>query len=285
MTNRAAGLSVQEAFAEAQAEIALEEANSQTPSSVEPETIQPSDVEQSAVETEEENSLFSVLESDNGEGEQSDKELHDVTVNGETFKVTLSELINGYQRQADYTQGRQEIANERKEHQKAITLWEALEADYAGTVQKLMSRAGGVPIKGRQSEPQVDIESLVEQKLQEKLSTDPRIQAFEQEQSLRQIETIFGQIEQEFNIQLATSDKQVILERAQQQGTTDLRYVVWQLLQQREQHLTKQRNVELASTTIGRRSGTEDDITPNVEYFSTPGAAWAAALAEEGNLS
>lgn len=285
MTNNAAGLSFQEAFDQAQAEVSLEEEISPAPSSAEPEPTKAPEVEQSAVETGEEEGLFTNLSPDQ-EGKQPPKEdLHEVKVQGETFKVTLQELINGYQRQEDYTRGKQELTAEKEKLSKAQTLWDALESDYVGTVQALMSRSG---IKGKVTPKGAapateDIEALVNQKLEERLASDPRLQAFEQEQSLREIEAIFDNVQKEFDITLTRGDKQAVLERADQLQNYDLRYVTWTMLQEAEKTAAEQKNVELVSTAQGRRSGADaEPVTPNIEYFNSPKAAWEAALAEIG---
>lgn len=276
-----AGLTPQEAFEQVLAE--EEAAASTSPSSAE-EKLEPLDnsgIEQSAVETEEEVGLFSDLDSDGGQ--ITDEGLHEVKVNGETSKVTLHELVDGYQRQADYTRGKQELAAKEKEYEKAITLWNALEEDYVKTVQALMSRAG---LQGQVAQkPAQDLDAIVEAKLQEKFSSDPRIQAFEQEQSLRQIEAIFVQVEDEFDVKLSDSDKQLVLERAQAEQNFDLRYITWMMLQEVERKNAQKRNVELASSMPGIRSGQVEEVETQPERFNSPSAAWAAALAEENTIS
>ncbi|KKL25030.1 hypothetical protein LCGC14_2409410, partial [marine sediment metagenome] len=182
-----------------------------------------------------------------------------------------------------YTRGTQEIAEEKKQHSKAITLWEALEGDYVGTVQKLMSRTG---VKGQVAEkPDQDIEALVKTQVEKRLADDPRLQQLENEVSLRQIEEIFTGIEKEYDIPALTNDdKQIVLTKAQEWKTTDLSYVVYRLLQQQQKATAVQKNVELVSTSQGRRSGTEDTI-PEERHYATVADAWAASVAEEDNLS
>ena len=275
-------LSFQEAFDEAQAEESVAADESGSPASEVSEVVDVSEGKQSTVETEEEVSVFGDLASEEAEGEQPEGDSHEVTVNGETFKVTLSELTDGYQRHADYTRGKQEIAEEKKQHANAVTLWEALEGDYAGTVQKLMSRT--VEKGSVVPQPEQDIEALVEEKLQTMLAADPRLQQLENEASLRQIEEIFDDIEKEFQLpSLSNEDKQTVLLKAQEWETTDLRYVVYRLLQQKQKETDTQKNVELVSTTQGRRSGTEEDFIPEEKSYATVADAWAASLAEEGN--
>jgi hypothetical protein len=145
MTENAAGLSFDEAFAEAVEETGFEEPVEETPSSVTPPPAEVSQEEQPAVESDEGVNLFADSESTKAEEDQGESQSYEVTVRGQTSLVTIDELIAGYQRQEDYTRGTQEVAELKTEHNNAITLWEALEEDYAGTVQRLMARTG---IKG-----------------------------------------------------------------------------------------------------------------------------------------
>jgi hypothetical protein len=280
MSEIAAGLNFQEEFDKAVNEDAVAAADSSSPASEEPAKFEPSEEEQPAVETEEEVSVFSDLASEEANGEQPEEDSHEVTVNGESFSVSLSELIDGYQRHADYTRGKQELADMKKEHSNALTLWEALEGDYAGTVQKLMARTG---MQGQVApQPDQDIEALVEQKLQEKLEADPRLQELENELSLRQIQTVFAGIEREYNLPpLTNEDKQRVLEKAQEWETNDLSYVVYRLLQQQQKLTDAQKNVDLVSTTSSRRSGTQEDYVPEDKVYATVKEAWEASLAEE----
>ncbi len=64
-------------------------------------------------------------------------ETYVVKIDGEEQQVTLEELQNGYQRQADYTRKTQEIADERQRLQQAEAIVAALEGDPEGTIQAL----------------------------------------------------------------------------------------------------------------------------------------------------
>ena len=64
-------------------------------------------------------------------------EAHTVKVDGEERQVTLEELRDGYQRQADYTRKTQDLAAERKRLQQAEAIVSALESDPAGTLTAL----------------------------------------------------------------------------------------------------------------------------------------------------
>ena len=60
-----------------------------------------------------------------------------VKVRGKEQEVTLDELLKGYQRQSDYTKGKQEVAQERQEAAEALNLVEALRNDPEATLRVL----------------------------------------------------------------------------------------------------------------------------------------------------
>lgn len=74
--------------------------------------------------------------------EPGSEELFTIKVDGSEQQVTLSELQNGYQRQADYTRKTQDLAVERERLQQAETIAAALESDPEGTLRALSSAFG-----------------------------------------------------------------------------------------------------------------------------------------------
>ena len=86
--------------------------------------------------------------------EPSDEEMYTIKVDGSEEEVSLSELQNGYQRQADYTRKTQELAAERERLQQAETIAQALESDPEGTLRALGSAfgvSGNMPDAPRES--------------------------------------------------------------------------------------------------------------------------------------
>ena len=65
-----------------------------------------------------------------------------VKVDGSESEVSLSELQQGYQRQADYTRKTQELASERQRLEQAEAIVSALEADPEGALTALSSAFG-----------------------------------------------------------------------------------------------------------------------------------------------
>lgn len=66
-----------------------------------------------------------------------DEPSYTITVDGEEIEVSLSELRNGYSRQADYTRKTQELASEREQLASLRRLEAALNEDPAGTLEAL----------------------------------------------------------------------------------------------------------------------------------------------------
>ncbi len=81
---------------------------------------------------------------------EPDGDMHSITVDGEQQQVSLSELRDGYQRQADYTRKTQELASERKRLQQAEAIVSSLESDPSGTLSALQDAFG---VAGAPSEP------------------------------------------------------------------------------------------------------------------------------------
>ena len=65
-----------------------------------------------------------------------------VKVDGEEISVPLNEALQGYQRQADYTQKTQEAARLREEANNALRLQQALQTSPGLTIQYLAQQAG-----------------------------------------------------------------------------------------------------------------------------------------------
>ena len=84
---------------------------------------------------------------------------HTVTVGGEQMDVSQTELINGYQRQADYTRKTQELATERERLAQGEAIVQALESDPESAVSALAD-AFGIRMGTQGSAPQEEMEEL-----------------------------------------------------------------------------------------------------------------------------
>ncbi len=72
-----------------------------------------------------------------------------VTVDGEELDVPISELRNGYSRQADYTRKTQELAAQREQAQYGVTLMKALQSAPEETI-RLLARQHGLTLAEQQ---------------------------------------------------------------------------------------------------------------------------------------
>lgn len=123
-----------------------------------------------------------------------------VKVNGEDVNVTLEEALKGYQRQSDYTQKTQSLAQEREQLSHAERLWEAIEANPEATLKRLaaaydvdLGTARQMVADAAQSDPFA--ESFVEP--QAVAQDDPRWKAVEEFMQTQQAQTVQAQVEAE----------------------------------------------------------------------------------------
>jgi len=285
MRTNTVGLSLKEAAAQAEAELALEE-ESGSASTDSDSADGVFEVEQPTVENITEPGLFDGLRDDSDGGEQPVKDSYPVTVDGETFEVTLEELRNGYMRQDNYTRGKQALADKEREAERAITFLKLLEERPLETVRKLyqeVNSTGKVAwVQPQAPSADVDIEALVNAKVAEALANDPRVKVAEQDAALAQIESIFAEIEEAYDVKLVNADKELILQTAVDRNTDDIKFVFGYLMNEQQRRKLAAANVRSAATTAITPSDPLDlpPVTPR-KYESFRSAA-REALAEQG---
>ena len=115
------------------------------------------------------------VESDNTDSSLEPADTYAIKVDGEEQQVSLSELQDGYQRQADYTRKTQDLASERQRLQQAEAIVSALEADPSGTLTALhqafgvednMSTQSSNDLDWEPDDPQSDRINRLEQQLE-----------------------------------------------------------------------------------------------------------------------
>lgn len=257
-TENTAGLSLQEAWAQAAAEEGLSGPASETTDIFPVEPDDATEQEQPNVESQEERGLFAALE-DKGQIEQPEGDSYEVTVNGEKLLVSLDELRNGYQRQADYTRSKQELSVLRQEAEDALALKAALEANPQATVRALWEAANaGKP--ATQAVPQApaavaetDIDKIVEAKLQAMLASDPRVQELEAQRAWDEISLVFAQIEKDWGLEspLSLEDKEYIVNKAVEWNSGDIEAVFAKLMHQLDRKNKERENARDNSSASG----------------------------------
>lgn len=286
-----AGLSFQQAAEQAMADSALagDEGETAISSAVDEAPVEG---EQSAVEDNEEG-LFAPLQSETIRDEQPDEDSFLVDVDGE--QKTVSELRQGYMRQQDYTQKTQQLADMRREYEKAITLWQSLQDDPVGTAQTLYSNIlqtdGQFPQTTIQQSPlplgeqNVDVERLIEQKVEEKLKADPRLTEMEAERALERVNRTFSEIEKDYNVVLTDEDRRFVMQRAVDLGTADLKFVFAGLMHERERRLKDGENLQQVATSHGTRSDTMQSEPAAPRRFTSFREALDATIEDEPSLA
>lgn len=265
------GLSLKDAFAEALNEEVSD--FSTTPDSVESVATQNVlNVEQPAAVGE---GVLTALIDDTNPTVTPNTPLKDsdiIVVDGE--QLTLTELKNGYRRQADYTRDKQALAQEKKAVQNAITLWEALESDPVNTVRKLSQKVnlGYAPTVdenkyGPEPKGSADIDKLVADRVNALLASDPRLQAFESQQATSAVNAEFDRIEKNWGVKLSDQDKLMVLQKAQQTGVNDIEFVFAGLLNIASRKAEQRKQLQATSTVSG---GQSDPLQPNPIPQKTP---------------
>lgn len=162
-----------------------------------------------------------------GEAQPKLPEVVDVPKHGQ---VPLQELVDGYLRNADYTQKTQELAEQRRAAEQAVQLWDMLEQDPTGTIAQMAVRAGllsedalqnvpasapppvGVPSAPQTEQP--DIEALVAQKVQEVLESTPEIGRIRKEAATQRVQGELDRLEKTYGASLDNDDRVALVKTA-----------------------------------------------------------------------
>ena len=200
-----------------------------------------------------------------------------IKVDGEEQQVSLEELQNGYQRQADYTRKTQEIAAERERLHQAESIVSALEYDPAGTLQTLAS-SFNVNMGGNQPANQPANEEYISSSWEEPDMTSQKIAELEGKVARQEQIHRVQQIEREVNTlqdKYGEFNKQDLLNHAVQNRIPNLEaaYAHWQFgdvksiadkLSQEQEITSKKRDAAVVSAGGSTQSGTESEPTPNI---------------------
>jgi hypothetical protein len=228
---------------------------------------------------------------------REDRDVLELFVEVDGSDVQVSELVKGYMRQSDYTKKTQALAEERKtftaESEAASKLMSALRDNPAGTIAGLAVSVGliaesdldanvvGTINRDYKVPNREDVASQVEARAKALLETDPRVQAAEDAELMRQIEGQFMQIEQDEGVSFSQRDKEAILQRAVDMQTTrvDLAYLD---LKSKAERLRSERKSAQQSAPQAPTAGRVEHDSTNTQP-STPATsvleAWSRAKA------
>ena len=206
MTNdTSADTPVEEAVANSTQQEVTDEAEVETSSE---DTVNPSDVPYKTFD--EEQSLEEVVEEDQELSESSDiqenseEPVYTVTVDGTDYEVTQNELIQGYQRNADYTRKTQELAVEKQQSSEFV---ERSKKDVETKLAQLTDLNQAAQTQLQEEYANIDFEKLYDE--------DP-VEAARLEHKMRKKHDQLSQVQQQTQ-QLQAQEFQKYMEEQQKQ--------------------------------------------------------------------
>lgn len=215
-----------------------------------------------------------------------------IEVDGE--EMTIRELYDRGLRMKDYTQKTQELADQRREMEKAVEVWDMLQEDAVGTIAQLALEAqlidrsqyeavmAGRPQTQDRSgllesqENKVDIDALVAAKVEEVLRQNPQMQKVEREQRSTEILGSLKALESKYALELEDADRAAVLQMAVKEKEPNLEVVLLRMLR------TIEVNEEIRDRVKSVSSGKRKSTTPPRETNPKPKnirEAWAMAEA------
>jgi len=146
---------------------------------------------------------------------------------------TLKELIEGRMMRADYTRKTQTLAEDRKALAEAESWYQKFRTDPSGFARGLAIEAGWLkpedgPVTDKKfaSIPsQEDFNELINQRVEEQMKVDPRIEGFQQYEQQRLVDEAFGALETKVGMEIPLELRQSLVEEAVARGTADLELV------------------------------------------------------------
>ena len=208
-----------------------------------------------------------------------------VKVDGEEQQVSLEELQQGYQRQADYTRKTQEIAAERDRLQQAEAIVSALEHDPEGTLQTLAHSFNVAPITGQQvSDDEYAEVDPTQQKLAE---LEHKIARQEQMERVQRVEREVSTLQEKYG----EFNREELLNHALKNGIPNLEAAYTHMrfndvkstavkLSQEQEITNKKREAAVVTPGGSTQSGVETEPTPQVSSLRE---AFALAKQQLGN--
>ncbi len=194
-----------------------------------------------------------------------------VKIDGEEQQVTLEELQQGYQRQADYTRKTQEIAAERDRLQQAEAIVSALEHDPEGTLQTLAHSFNVTSFSQQNSNSEVSEYEEIDPTQKKLVELENKIAKQEQVQRVQRVEREVNTLQEKYG----EFDRQELLNHALKNGIPNLEaaYTHWRFndvkstadkLSQEQEITNKKRDAAVVTPGGSTQSGTESEPTPQV---------------------
>lgn len=210
-------------------------------------------------------------------------------------EVTIEELRAGYMKNADYTQGKQALAEERRtweaEQESAARILEALQNDPLGLAAYLAVETGLVEetdlanvdvdsLRAALKVPKAEeMEAIIEQRVAERLESHPDLQAAKADKVRKAMDAEFDAIAEAVGKPLSESAKIKVLQYAQAHEVYDLKVAFDALSAETARKRAKRANVKATATERPKVRGT--GLSSKAEINSVDDAL-ALALALHG---
>jgi len=212
-----------------------------------------------------------------------------VEVNGEP--TTLGELRNGGLRQSDYTKKTQELADQRRRLEAAEKFYEAFNENPEEFSKALGAQFGwwdsdaspveDIRIPERYTQEQLEAE--LEQRLNERLASDPRIQRAQVLEAEALIDSEFAALEEKHQVKIPQALRFELLADAQRRNVYDLDLLfTHRLNESRGRQRTTEELARSATSRPNSRGGLGATSDPAAAVPVTVEEAWAQAKAEAG---
>ncbi len=213
-----------------------------------------------------------------------------VKVDGQEVSVPLSEAMDGYSRQADYTRKTQELSELQRQAQFGMTLQQALEANPAETLRILQAQYAAEQDQGTPAptpDPDLSPEAARWQEM------EARVAKFEQAQADNDLRAAVGFLQQRYGDDF---NPQEVVQAAFQQGRMDLegvykemafdRYWKGQQAAREQQAQDEQARLQAKDQTanVHTGNGAANTAVPSTDSFLTIEEAFAAAKRTHGVL-
>lgn len=206
-------------------------------------------------------------------------------VDGEDVEVPLSEALQGYSRQQDYTRKTQELAERAREAQFGLTLQRALENNPAATLRLLQEQYEMQP----EAEAEEEDDWLADPNEVRFKEYDRRLQEAEQYRADQELQVALRVLQQQFGDDF---DANAVVNQAMQQGRMDLANIHKEMMfdrqfaqqqaqleaDRRRQHDEAQRTAAKAGVTAHSGSGASSaaEVTDTGSSLSVAEAYYAA---------
>ena len=243
---------------------------------------------------------------DEGQGEEAPDVLAQEVTLDDGSTATVAEIIRQRdEMRKDYTQKTQALADERREFESereslegARSLRDMLQENPMGTIAEMALRAGIIDeataaqaarqsvkaddILPEKQEEEVDIDALVEAKVQEILSNTPAMEQYETQQAQAQVNEIFSDIEDTYDTQLDAADRNAVLQHALdlEEANLELVYLRLNAELQKQQRNTSRVRAAKPKSSVRNVQPTDADIV--TEAPKTIEDAWLQAQVKVG---